>query len=94
MAEGSSIFFFKNNNLFSQFIHSDCLSHCSQFTKARSEETDFSDTQSCEDQHPLHYDDTCSPQENTIDSTEQGKTEKSQQEGLYHFIRDCAIKNI
>ncbi|CAL8399097.1 unnamed protein product [Boreogadus saida] len=42
-----------------------------KLTKARLEETDFSDTQSCEDQHPPHYDDTCSPQENTIDSTEQ-----------------------
>ncbi|CAL8239741.1 unnamed protein product [Gadus morhua 'NCC'] len=63
-------FFFNNSH---SFIHSfiRIVSLCSQLTKARLEETDFSDTQSCEDQHPPHYDDTCSPQENTIDSTEQ-----------------------
>ena len=84
MDDGSSIFF---NNSHS-FIHSfmKIVSLCSQ---ARSEETDFSDTQSCEDQHPPHYDDTCSPQENTVDSTEQGKRETRQQEGLSLHQRWC-----
>ena len=86
-------FFFNNSH---SFIHSfiRIVSLCSQLTKARLEETDFSDTQSCEDQHPPHYDDTCSPQENTIDSTEQGKTDTSQQEGLCPFFRDGAIINV
>ncbi|CAL8365561.1 unnamed protein product [Lota lota] len=43
-------------------------------------EMDFSDTQSSADKHPPHFDDTCSPQENTVDSTEQDMMPVSESE--------------
>lgn len=79
-------------------IHSFTFSLFAQFSKAMSK-MDCADTQTCAAQHAPNFDDTCSTQENTVDSTEQqGKRDTSQIKSLFcskvsfewKYLQNCA----